>query len=241
MQKTNLTNKDKKILLLFPWKTVGEKLLVRFLEKGNRVVFFTFSAKEESFFRNRYPQFKNLLNVYSPQDSPEDFWEQLSPADKEIISQPDILLNFIGNELIKIKVEGEGENWKIDSQARGKRRMDFIDLLLRKFPIKKKSVWINVVYGMGGQSNKTDIFCSTRYGVMGITEILKMNPALSGVKLVNICLTYLKHKEDRGRVLHCSHCVAQKFGEETINFTSPESIAAFLVEKSEELLSAENR
>ena len=236
MQNNNISNQAKKILLLFPWKTVGEKVLVRYLEKGNRVVLFTFSAKEKTIYQTRFRQFKKLVDVFSIEDSTEDFWEQLSPTDKDKISRPDILLNFIGNELIKIKVEGEGENWEIDSQAQGQRRMDFIDLLLRKFPIKKNSVWINVVYGMGGQSNKVHIFCSTRYGVMGITEILKMSPVLSGVKIVNICLTYLKHKEDQSRVLHCSHCVAQKFGEEPINFSSPENIAAFLVEKSEKLL-----
>ena len=63
-----------------------------------------------------------------------------------------------------------------------------------------------------------------------------MNPVFKGVKVVDVCLTYLKHKSNKNRVLHCAHCIAEKFTEETVNLDTPREIARFLVEKSQQLL-----
>ncbi len=241
MSRKHSFNNSSRVLLLFPKFHLGEEMVSRFLKAGFQVVLFTLSAEDAAKFRDRFKNQSQAVDVFLIPQKGERFWEQLTAAEKQRLQGPDIILNFVGNELMKIRVQGEGAEWHIDHRATGQRLMGFVDSLLQQVEMKSPSLWINIVHGVGGQSGKEEIFCSTRYGVMGLTEILKMNPALKGVEVVDICLTYLRHKQNKERVFHCAHCVAEKFSEEEIKLDTPGDIAAFLIEKSRQLLTEVQR
>lgn len=238
MQSNHNSQESKHILLLFPWRGLGEATIWQLLEKSYQIYLILQSSDDKNYFENKFQSQSDLLNIYLLQDEPALFWRQLSQADSEVIRQPYLVFNFIGKDFLTMNVEGEGEKWNIDLSEPSHLRFAFTDLLLNHFPPNIQCTWINLVYGAAGHTGKKNIFCQTRYTIMGFTNLVKMNPLLGNVEMINVCLTYLKHRDKADRVTHCTHCVAEKYQDELIHLDTPEKIASFLIRKGEELVEA---
>jgi len=129
-------------------------------------------------------------------------------------------------------VEEKEQNWKDNLNQASRNRFELVDIILNSFTPGKKCLWFNVVHGKGGHTPGEQVFCNTRYGVTGYTRAIQMNPALSGIKVINIFLTYMREHFTAHRVEHCNHCVSEKFRGEIDKVKKDKDIAEFLVEKS---------
>ncbi|MFZ0389827.1 MAG: hypothetical protein WAN36_05160 [Calditrichia bacterium] len=230
--------KQHTILLLFPWKKLGKEVISRFLQTENHIILITHSAEDQTFFKDNTAGPNPDLRILRMGKEPEKFWQEL-PADvKQQIKQSALVINFIGTDFIKMKTGGEGTDWEIDPDQPAQQRFSFITLLLDNIEKTVHCKWINLVRGAVGAGNQPFTFCATRYNIIGFTHLVEMNPKLSGMEMVNICLSYLKHRDEGVRVTHCTHCVAEKYRMENIDLSTSESIADFLVKKSHALMSA---
>ncbi|MGQ9615876.1 MAG: hypothetical protein ACUVWJ_05675 [Spirochaetota bacterium] len=228
--------KDKNILLIFLPPGLGEDILVQYLKAGARVVVV---GKENG-------RLEGLSRICEAESSrcrviefggkANQFWEGLEVSIKEEISSASIIYNFIGTLFLKIKVRGELQDWRLDLNPESRNRIELVDTILSNLQPGHRCLWFNIVYGKGGHKDGKEVFCNTRYGVTGLSTAIETNPALSGIKVINICLTYMKEHPEEFAVTHCNHCVSEKFRGEIDEIKDRDATAGFLVNKSSKLL-----
>ena len=240
MSENNLSQ-NKRVLLLFPWRGLGEKISTRYLSKKYELILFVLDEKDRSFYLDMYKDSKDELQIITIEAPIPLFWEKLPDTIKKRATNAQIVINFVGKDFIKLQVDEKGMGWKINVDNPIQIRLAFIDKLLKEFDQQDRNIWINLVYGTMGHSTNKDIFCSTRYGIAGLNNIMLMNPRLSEIEIVNICLSFLKLKAHKIRMAHCSHCISEKFEDELVNVEDEEDFAEFLINKSSQLLSSNSK
>jgi hypothetical protein len=216
------------VLILFPWPSLGTALVREFLGYDRRIYLLLDDPEAEYTYRNFLSSHQKQLNLISLKDSAAAFWEQSDPLTVDRIAGTQVVINCIGHDFIRLQVEGEGEDWRIRASDAEQKRFAFLDLLLKHFRVTQKQIWINLVYGKAGHANE-QTFCDTRYGIMGFSSIMKMIPGLAVLHISDVCLTFLRHRGQPGRVGHCQRCSAEKFLNEAPKLDKPGEIAKFLV------------
>lgn len=219
------------VLILFPWPSLGTALVSELLGYDRRIYILLDDPQAEYHYRGFLASQQSRLNLIALKDSAAAFCEQIDPVTVDTISRAHVVINCIGHDFIRLQVEGESEDWRIRASDAEQKRFAFLDLLLNHFRVTQKQIWINLVYGKAGHANE-QTFCDTRYGIVGFSSIMKMIPGLSGLLIRDVCLTFLRHRNQPGRVGHCQRCSAEKFLNETPKLDKPGEIAKFLVQLS---------
>lgn len=223
-------------MLIFPPRGLGEEILFKYLETGARVLVLVEGDGGLDGLSKISEDDKSRCTVIKPEGKAKPFWDSLKPTLQEKISSASIVYNFIGNLFLRIKVEGEHQDWRVNLDQASRNRLELVDLVMSNYRRNHRCLWFNVVYGKGGHVEGEQVFCNTRYGVTGFSRAMEMNPALAGIKVINICLTYMHDRFHEYKVTHCNHCVSEKFRGEIDAVKKEKDIAGFLVKKSSQLL-----
>ena len=154
-----------------------------------------------------------------------------SPFAGLVLDDLNCVVNCSAHDFLKIRVDGQGSDWAIDHSSPEVYHLAVINQLLAVLPGQTKMDWINVVYGQGGKAGETEIFCDSRYAVMGLHNIIQLNPRYSNIRVRDLCLTYLRQKDIPGCTLHCQHCTAEKYPDDILHLKTVEDIAAFLIQQ----------
>jgi NADP-dependent 3-hydroxy acid dehydrogenase YdfG len=231
---SNLKNKN--VLLIFLPTGLGEEILVQYLKAGARVLGLVKGGGRPGSLPVFCEADSSRFRVIEFDGRARQFWDGLKASIREEISSASIIYNFIGTLFLKMKVRGELQDWRLDLDPESRNRIELVDTILSNLEPEHRCLWFNLVYGRGGQIDGKEVFCNTRYGVTGFSMAMEANPALSGIKVINICLTYMKEHLEEFAVSHCTHCVSEKFSGEIDDIKDKNAIARFLVDKSSKLL-----
>ncbi len=227
---------QRQVLFLFPRTQLAKKLLSRYLANGFQIILFILPKKTEHFSLENDITSSKSLEIIEIKNQPQPNWEYFSPDQRKRIQNSGLIINFVGNDLLRMKVKDKDEEWNIDTKSPIQIRMAFIDNLLQNLAADRRYIWINLAIGMMGRAHDKDIFCNTRYGLTGLKTIIQMNPSLSDIEIINICLTSFRHKPGDTAMGHCSNCLTDRFDAEIEHISNDDDFADFLLGKSLQLL-----
>ncbi len=211
------------LLILFPWNSLANALIRKLKEAQINVVMI---------FDEELPQIETPDNVSLIQFEKHHVLLPGSVLADDLLNRIRTVLNCSGHDYIKIQITGNQEKWKLDSASGPAQRIAFVDQLLNRIPEGNEINWINVVYGRGGKSSSADVYCDSRYAVSGLHHALNMNPSFRSLKIQDLCLTYLRQRNNPGCTVHCQQCSAEKFANEEIPLQNVDDIARFLIRRS---------
>lgn len=220
---------EKSILLLFPHAQLGEKIVQLFLRNDYDVFLIT----QEKAIQARFSRFSSgrlqLILVHPPTWR---FREQLTRK-KPFFAKT--VIYFSGGDFLKLNSSGKNEEWRIDHHQEPQIKFSLIDQLLHGFEKNPPRLWVNLAIGMGADQSEGMVYCKTRYGLTGFSKILEMNPAFTDTRIINICLTYFKHRSDEKKVLHCEHCLSDKLNELLVTATDEDTLGDYLLRWSDSI------
>lgn len=226
---------DRAIVFLFPPRQLGQDIARRFSDFGYRVFLFLLSDEDENYFSHL--QVANRQNVIPIRVTTPlaRFWEGLDPALRSALMQARAVINSLGTDFSELKVTGRGEEWSINASDPAQIRFSFIDMVLSNSRTKEKSLWFNLGMGRHERTSSGEIFCNTRYGMIGLAKALELTPRLRHFEVICICLTYFHKNMNGAASSHCMHCVTGELAESAHPLSSERAIPEFLLNRIEEL------
>lgn len=219
---------NKNIIILFPPRVTGHKLSASYIQRGFTVFLFTFDENDLRFYRDIDSSAKNGFQIYYIDPSHPEIPEDI----KEIIPEIDITLNYVGSELLSLKVEGEDDEWHIDNTDQINKRFAFIDKLVKLRKKNQHGLWLNILNGKIGRGDNQPVFCPSRYSLMGLEELLKIDPGFANTRIVSVCTSFLKNMLDEDRVQHCAGCSKEVFTDMPQDIASTDELLEFIIDKS---------
>ncbi len=214
------TEEEKMVLIFFPPRRLGAKLVQSFTDAGYRTFLFVLPGEEARHSKNLV-----TVNVTMPL---AHFWNDLDPSLKEIVGRSRAVVNFIGSDFSALKVRGQGEEWNIDETNSAQLRFSFLELVLGNFTSKGKALWFNLAMGRHKRNAAGELFCNTKYGLTGLEKVFELTPKLRNFEVINICLTYFTST-------HCEHCVTEELAASGQTLTGEGDIPRFLLQRIEAL------
>ncbi|MGQ9629071.1 MAG: hypothetical protein ACUVXI_01995 [bacterium] len=236
MNRERSLSSDKVLLMLFPPRRLGKKILRRFLKGEYKVFLFTLSEEDREYFSNFKKGGEESPSVIRVETPLQTFWGKIPPL-KDTILRPRVTIHFMGKDFLEIKIGGRDEEWEINPSDTAQIKFAFIETILQNFCREDKSVWINLASGVHARSETGQIFCNTRYGLTGFTKVMELTPHLANIEVINVCLTYFGKASEGVEMVHCSHCVTEKLIEQGLSLGEKEDISELLVRRIEALLS----
>ncbi len=228
-----MTQHNQTIILILPWSSLAKEMIEQYKKQSVKLIIFVEQESDENFLRKAYTNIPPNVSLYRIEKPFDALWQSMSNEMVDKLNQPDIIFNFIGNEFLQIEIEGEGEDWQIDPEAKPQVHFAFIETYLRHISGKKAIHWFNVVYGRTKLSDGKQVFCQSRYGIMGFNNLIRLNPNFQNIHIQDICLTFLRYKTSKDKVIHCNHCSKESFGEQQFDLRSPRSIANLIIKQAE--------
>ncbi|NOZ62538.1 MAG: hypothetical protein GXO74_12770 [Calditrichaeota bacterium] len=222
----------RQVLFLFPRTKFAKKLLSLYLANGFQVILFNLTEKKKQFLPEDDIAPAESLKIIKVGDQPLSNWKNFSQPLMNQIQNSRLIINFVGKDLLRVKIKNKDEDWNIDTKNPIQVRMAFIDSLLKNLASDRRYVWINLAIGMMGRAHDKNIFCNTRYGLTGLKTVIQMNPSLSDIEIINICLTSFRNKSGKATMEHCANCLTDKFEEEIDHISDDDDFADLLLEKS---------
>lgn len=220
----------KRVLILFPSGRIGQDLVARFAEAEYNVVVTQLEGKKFS------TPAKNVTVVpVAPNDA--DFWEKLSPQLREEILNAPVVVYHAGKDFLRLKASGKNDEWQLDSQDESQKRFAFVEGLLSKLTTRPPVLWINLAVGVTGAHGGKEHYCRTRYGLLGFTQILHLNPAFRNMAIRNICLSYFQDRRRGHTSESCERCTTQELRAALSPLESQDDLLAYLVRESDAAVS----
>ncbi len=201
---------EKSLLLLFPPRRLGSRILAAFSPAGYRTLLSLLSDPDQDFFSRLSAPDPGSVRCLLLTAPVAQFWEQLDSSVTKAIVRARAVISFVGRDYLALKVRGRGEEWSMDASAPAHLRIAFMELLLAKSEAAARSLWVNLGSGQHGQGPAGEVFCNTKYGLTGFASALRLTPRLSNFEVVNLCLTYFRQSPSGGGPRHCQHCVTQE-------------------------------
>lgn len=222
---------NKNIIILFPPRLTGKKLLEEYLKKGFSVFLLTFNSNDINFYETINKSKNARYNLYFIDPSNLEV-----PSDiKKMINKIDITINYLSSELLSLNVDGEDDEWRLNTMEQINQRFAFIDKLVKLRDKYQNDLWLNILNGKLGRGDGKPVYCKARYSMMGLEQLLKMNPTFANTRIISICTTYLKNMMNKDRIHHCAGCTKEEFSDLPGDIASSEKLLEFLVNKSIEM------
>ena len=230
----NKMNKAKTVVILFPWPGLGGEIAEKFLASDYQVILITEEKDPAGSFKEQIQKYQNKLTIQNLEFSTNHIWLQLSEHTKAQILSAPVIIHFAGSDYLQLKTQSINDDWRINQPDHTKLTFEFVDFLLSKMEDNPEKLWFNLVVGMGAQKDQGVIYCQTRYAITGFSKIIELNPKLSNINVLNICLTYFKHRKNHQKVHHCSHCLTEKLNDLLLMLDEEGSLSDYLLLKSEQ-------
>ncbi|MBD3225215.1 MAG: hypothetical protein GF313_10830 [Caldithrix sp.] len=226
------------IILIFPWQTLAREMIAYYKALSVNLFIFVDQNADMQYLLRTFRDFPSNTSIHHIEKPITSFWQSLPDEKIQKLSEPDIVFNFIGNEFLQIDIRGEGEEWQIDANDKPQIHFAFVEELIERLSLTKKITWLNVVYGRTKLSDGKQVFCQSRYGIMGFNNLIRLNPDLQKINIYDVCLTYLRHKQHKDKVEHCQYCSKETFGDHAFDLREPGTIRDFLVNTANEKLNS---
>ncbi len=224
--------RQKTVLVLFPNSDLGKKIAGLFSENGYRVIIIVTDKKEQSKFSRVGG---NVVAFYLP-TQPEQFWSGLAAeVKKDILSAP-VVFYCAGKDFLKMQSTGKQEEWRIDFQSETQKRLTFIDQLLSRFAENRPGLWVNLAMGTTMRHSKETAYCKTRYGMIGFSKILELNPKFEGATIRNICLSFFRHFHAGKAIDYCANCTTTDLRDSLMSLKDEDDLVRYLLQESEALV-----
>ena len=78
-------------------------------------------------------------------------------------------------------------------------------------------------------------YCKTRYGMIGFSKILELNPRFKGMTVRNICLSYLRQYPSTEGGDYCTHCTTMDLREALEEIRNEDDLVRYLLKESQAL------
>lgn len=225
-------NMQKTVLVLFPHSELGKKIADLFSQNEYRVLIVLSGKKEQKEFRDAGEN----VSIFYLQSQPEQFWSSLADdVKKEILSAP-VVIYCAGKDFLKMSSTGKQEEWQIDFRSEPQKRLSFIDQLLSQFSQNKPDLWINLAVGTTMRHSKAAAYCKTRYGMIGFSKILELNPKFQGMTIRNICLSFFRQFHARKAMDYCTNCTTNDLRDSLMSLKDEDDLVRYLLKESEDLI-----
>ena len=199
-----------KLIILFPQRTLGTRIIQN-LPTPYELVVFVLSAGEQHYFEHLKVAGKLDMEIVHAQGAITDFWNKYSSAFDKFLKQTRGVINFVGRDWLKMRIEQNGVDWKIAHSNPENKKLALAENILHALVKREQVVWINLAYGTHRPSADGQIFCNTRYGLTGFLKAIELTPELKNVEIINICMSYFGSRNNKTQRIHCRHCVSAQF------------------------------
>jgi len=230
-EQKNLHSK-RTLLILFPHSDLGEKITSLFSQNGYRIIVILSEEKTRNEFNSPRENI-SIIHLQAPEDQ---FWSSLSADMKNDILSAPVVIYCADKDFLKMKSTGKHEEWQIDVQSEPQKKLSFIDQLLSRFTQNKPGLWINLAVGTSTRHSKDAAYCKTRYGMIGFSKILELNPKFQGMTVRNICLSFFKHYHAHKEIDYCTNCTTTDLRDSLMNLKNEDDLVHYLLQESNDLL-----
>lgn len=227
---------NKTLLILFPRRNLGWKIINLFSQNGFRTIAVFDKEKTQNDFVSLYGDTAAKITTIHWQTSESQFWQNLSRQTMSQMLHAPVIIYCAGRDFMKMNVKGTGVEWKINHKSDLQKRLAFIDRLMSRFEAKSLRLWFNLAYGMSGKESEEEVYCNTRYGMIGFNKIFDLNPKFTNIQMVNICLTYFHHQFKNEPMKHCAYCAAEQFPDALKSIHDETGLGNYLLQESEKLI-----
>lgn len=227
---------NRTLLILFPRPNLGWKIIDLFSQNRFRTVAVFDKETTRKDFVSMFDDTVGIITTVRRQTFESEFWQNLSRQTmNEMLAAP-VIIYCAGQDFMKINVKGAGEEWKIDHKSDQQKRLTFIDQLMNRFKSKSLRLWFNLASGTSGKESEGEVYCNTRYGMIGFNKIFDLNPKFANIKMVNICLTYFHHQLKNEPMKNCAYCAAEHFPDALKFIRDETGLGEYLLQESEKLI-----
>ncbi len=135
-----------------------------------------------------------------------------------------------------MRVTGNEEEWHIDFQNPVQQRFACVDELLGQYQPGQLKLWFNVAVGTRSPDSAVVTYCKTRYGMIGFSKAIELNPKFSGIAVQNICLSFFRFYQKHHEAEYCTNCTTLEQRQAMKNLADEKELVQYLVVESENRL-----
>ncbi|NOY78324.1 MAG: hypothetical protein GXO76_10705 [Calditrichaeota bacterium] len=221
----------KSILILFPHNDLCAQIVRLFAENNFSVSAVLFEDKLQSHFGDS----EKRVATISLDSSTGRSWDNLTAEAKTNLLSVPIVLYCADKDFLKMKTTGREEEWSIDFQNEVQQRFAFINHLLNQFSQGYPKLWMNLALGTRAPDRETEAYCKTRYGMIGFSKAIQLNPRFKGIDVQNICLSFFRFYQNHRTAEYCTYCTTPQQRQSLMNLTGEDELLQYLINESEKL------
>ncbi len=223
----------KQALILFPTGRIGQKIVRIFAEHGYQVGVVVLGDGKQASQVAPTGDNVRIVNVALPDES---FWRGL-PADlAELLLKAPSVVYHAATDFLRLKSSGKDDEWRLDADDQAQRRFGFVEELISRRAEHPPALWVNLVVGVTGVQAKKGTYCRTRYGLLGFTQILRLNRAFRDTEIRNICLSYFKDFRKGHSLEQCANCTTRELRDTLVTWNNEDDLVRYLLQESEAVL-----
>lgn len=222
---------NKTLLILFPRGGIGQKIAQTFLQNGYRVTIIAGDGQ-----RAEQIEQVGTENLHIHKLAPEkQFWSNDDAHAVDDILSAAVVIYCAEMDFLKLNSTGVLDEWQIDIHSDPQKKLSFVDQLLNRRSTPGPSLWINLALGTSMRQNMGADYCKTRYGMIGFSKILELNPKFAGMTILNICLSFFRHRIHNRTADYCSHCTTTELRAALTELRDENDLVNYLLAESERL------
>ncbi len=223
----------KRALILFPTGRFGQKVVRTFAGNGYQVGVVELEGSRSA---SRLEEGTGDVHVLSVGLPGGGFWDNLPPKARELLLNAPVVIYHAATDFLRLRSFGKNEEWRVDSADEAQRRFAVVEELVSRRKAHPPRLWVNLAIGVTGVHGKKGSYCRTRYGLLGFTQILHMDPAFREMPVRNICLSYFKDFRKGHNLEQCANCTTRELRDTLVTWNDEDDLIRYLLGESEAAL-----